>query len=376
MIHRVLAIVLKELAHLRASRRELTIILLMPVFQLLVLGYAINTVADHLPTVVFDSSQDAQSRALVAALDNSGFFDVISYAASYDDAVASLDRNQARVALIVDPSFGRDVSTGQTGQAQLLVDGSDPSIAQAALFAGEAVARQQAAQLAGERAERFGRHLTPAPLELRPVLLYNPAMLSVAFLIPGLIGLILQQQALTLTSLTIARERELGTLEQLTVTPVRPLELMVGKCLPYASIALISVAFTLVAARVIFGVEIAGSTLLLFAFAVLYLVGSMGMGLLISTISRTQTQARQLSELMILPSIMLTGFVFPRESMPVLVQQLSLLLPLTYFLQVLRGIMLKDVGLDVLWPHLLPLAVYAAVAFAASALWLKKWPDG
>lgn len=366
---RIASIVRKEFIQIRRDPRTLAIVLLMPAMQLLLFGYAINTVVDHLPTIVVDESRDIRSRAFVAAYHNSGYFDLIGQAASRDEAIAAVDSGRARVALIIPPDFSDQILRGQRALVQMVIDGSDPNTAQAALFAGGAVAQAQSAALVG--GTRGGRS-DPPGVELRPIVLYNPGMLSVNFMIPGLIGLILQFQTLILTAFAIVRERERGTLEQLVVTPIRSWELMLGKILPYTVTAFAAVAVALLVGRFWFGVEIAGSLPLLVALSVVFLLSSLGIGLLISTVSQTQTQAMQAAIFVMLPSVLLSGFMFPREGMPWIIQQLSLLIPLTYFLQILRGIMLKGVGLDVLWPHVIPLALFGVAVFTLSVVRFQK----
>jgi ABC-2 type transport system permease protein len=375
MFERIGAIVGKEFSHVMAERRTLLIILLMPVAELLILGYAINTVVDHLPTIVVDAAQDAYSRDLVDALQNSSFFDVHGSASTPEEAVAAIDAGRVRTAVVIPEDYGRRLFRGHRATVQLLIDGSDPNVAQAALFAAESITQVHSASLSGALAERFGQPRPAGGIELRPSVLYNPSLVSVVFTVPGLVGVILQQWALGLTAEALVRERELGTLEQLNVTPVRPWEVLVGKCIPYVAISLFSAATTLAMARVIFGVEVVGSIPLLFAVSLLFLLGSLGTGLLISAVSRSQWQAKQIVDLFLLPAILLTGFVFPREAMPQIIQQISLLIPLTYFLQVLRGIFLKGVGLEVLWPHLVPLAIFGVVVFTLSALRFQKRAD-
>jgi ABC-2 type transport system permease protein len=250
------------------------------------------------------------------------------------------------------------------------VDGSDPNTAQTALFAAGMVAQVKGLDLATAR--RDVAAAATAGVELRPVVLYNPSMLSVHFMIPGLIGLILQFQTLILTAFAVVRERERGTLEQLVVTPIRPWELMLGKILPYVGIAFVAVTAALAVGRFWFGVEIAGSIPLLALLCLLFLLSSLGIGLLISTVSQTQAQAMQVALFVMLPSLLLSGFLFPREGMPWVVRQLGQLIPLTYFLQILRGIVLKGVGLDVLWPQVVPLAAFGVVVFALSANRFRK----
>ncbi len=374
-LERIVAVVLKEFGHILADRPTLKATVLLPAIQLLLYGYAINTVVDHIPAIVFDGSRDSNSRALVAALQNSAYFDVVGRAASYEEAVAAIDAGRAKVAVIIPPDYGSQVLRGNGAAAQLLVDGSDPNVAQAALFAGASIAQVHAIDVRTDLAWRLGLTQAPPGPELRPVVLYNPNMLTIAFVVPGLIGLILQQLAINATAWAIVHEREIGTIEQLQITPLRPLELMIGKCIPYGCISLLAAALTLGLGRLIFGVEVAGSLVLLFALSVLFLFGSLGLGLLISTVAQTSWQARQLADLFLLPSMLLSGFLFPRDTMPVLAQQLGLLMPLTYFLEVLRGVMLKGIGLDLLWPQVLPLAAFAVLTFAASAIRFRKRSD-
>jgi drug efflux transport system permease protein len=223
-----------------------------------------------------------------------------------------------------------------------------------------------------QSAERRGAAISAAGIDLRPVLLYNPRMLTVVFMVPALLGMIIQYQTIILTAAAIVRERELGSLEQLMVTPVRSWELMVGKIVPYAIIAEASAGMALVVGRFWFGVRIAGSLGFLFGVSLVFVLGSLGVGLLISTIARSQRQAQQFAQFLLLPALLLSGFLTTREAMPVALQYLSLFVPATYFLQVLRGVMLKGVGLDVLWPQIWPLAIFGAVVFGIAAALFQK----
>ncbi|MCC7368274.1 MAG: ABC transporter permease [Chloroflexi bacterium] len=369
---RIAAIIQKELLQIRRDRRTLAIVLVLPVMQLLLLGYAINTVVDHLPTVVYDEARDPDSRALIAAFQNSTYFDIVGSALTRNEAVAAIDGGRAKVALLIPPRFGDDVLGGRVGQVQVLVDGSDPNVAQTALMAAGMVSQAQSASINASTIERLGRRSGAGGVEMRPVVLYNPSMLSANFMIPGIIGMIMQFQTLILTAFAVVRERERGTLEQLIVTPIRPWELMLGKLLPYTGIAFIGATVALAAGWVLFGVEVAGSLPLLAALSVLFLIGSLGLGLLISTVSQTQGQAMQLAIFILLPTVLLSGFVFPRETMPWIVQQLGQVIPLTWYLQILRGIILKGVGFDVLWTSALPLAILSVTVFTLSAMRFQK----
>jgi ABC-2 type transport system permease protein len=333
----------------------------MPLMQLVLFGYAINTTVDHIATIVLDQSRDSQSRGFLDAFFNTGFFDLAGQAGSLEDVRHALDAGNARVGIVVPPGFSHDLVAGRAPQAQVVVDGSDPNTAQTALLTSSAIAQ--------------ARSIGGPSLDLRPVVLYNPSLQSVNFMIPGLLGLITQFQTLLLTAFAVVRERERGTLEQLVVTPIKPWELMLGKILPFVIIAFANLCVASALGVYWFNVEFAGSFLLLLGLSTLFLLSSLGLGLLVSTISRTQTQAMQVALFIMLPSIILSGFVFPRENMPHPIQDLGLLIPLTYFLRILRGIILKGVGVEVLWPEVLALAVFGALVFGLSARRFQKTLD-
>jgi ABC-2 type transport system permease protein len=373
MLSRISSIIRKEFIHVIRDPRTLAIVLAMPALQLVLFGYAINTVVDHLPVIVLDEAGDARSRAFVAAFENSGYFDLRDVASSREEVRQAVDSGRAKVGLVIPADFGLQVLRREPAMAQLVVDGSDPNVAQTAIFAAGMVAQVQSADRLANALARQGLAASGgATIELRPVVLYNPSMLSVTFMIPGLIGLILQFQTLILTAFAIVREREKGTLEQLVVTPIKPWELMAGKLLPYVATAFLAVAVALGVGRLWFGVAVQGSLLLLVALSTLFLLSSLGVGLLISTVSQTQTQAMQLALFVMLPSVLLSGFMFPREGMPWIIQQIGLAIPLTYFLQILRGIILKGVGVEVLFGNVLPLALFGVVVFALSATRFNK----
>jgi ABC-2 type transport system permease protein len=368
---RLLALVRKEFIQIWRDPRTLALVLVMPAVQLLLFGYAINTTVEHLPTIVLDQANDRLSREFVAALANSGIFDITDVAPDAAAVRRAVDSGAARVGVIVPPGLARDLAAGRTATVQVLIDGSDPNVAQSALFAAVAVGEVRSALALSTRLQRLGLGGGPA-LEVRPVVLYNPAMVSVNFMIPGLIGLVLQNQTLILTALAVVRERERGTMEQLIVTPIRPWELIVGKLLPYVVLAFANVAVALAVGAWWFQVEIAGSLALLVVLSLVFVMSSLGVGLLISTVSQTQGQALQLSIFFLLPALLLSGFIFPRENMPLLLHDIGYLVPLTYFLRILRGIILKGVGLEILWVEVLPLAVLGVLVLTVSTLRFRK----
>jgi ABC-2 type transport system permease protein len=360
MIARTWSIVVKEFIQIRRDPRTLAIVLALPVMQLVLFGYAINTTVDHIATVVLDQARDAQSRRFLSTFFNTGYFDLAGQVGTLEQLRQSMDAGAARVGIVLPPQFSHDLVAGRSPSAQVLIDGSDPNTAQTALLV---------AGMLGQ----VGRQV--AAVDVRPVVLYNPGLQSVNFMIPGLLGLIMQFQTLLLTAFAVVRERERGTLEQLVVTPIKPWELMLGKILPYVTVAFANVVFASAIGRFWFGVEFAGSFALLLALAALFVLSSLGLGLLISTVSQTQTQAMQLALFVMLPSIILSGFVFARESMPHPIRELGLLIPLTYFLQILRGIILKGVGVEVLWPQVLALGAFGLIVFGLSASRFRKTMD-
>lgn len=373
----------KEFLQILRDRRTLAMLLVMPVVQLLLFGYAVSTTVSHIPSVINDQARDTSSRELVDAIVNTTYFDVTGYV---DDAAAArqeVDSGRAKVAFIIARDYATNLAGGRNAQVQVLIDGSDPNIAQTALFAADALNRVRASDAQGRLLQRAGLLGAGAaassgaglPIEFRSQVLYNPGMASANNMIPGLIGMILQMLTLMLTSFAIVRERERGTLEQLIVTPIKRWELLLGKVLPYCLIAFWNVGMSLVVGRLVFGVEVAGSLALLLVLSVLFLIGSLGVGLLISTVSQTQGQALQTSFMIMLPSFILSGFFFPREAMPLPMFYLGYLIPLTYYLRMLRGIMIKGVGLEVLWVDVLPLSIFSLAIFILSVSRFRKTLD-
>lgn len=363
---RLWSVVVKEFIQIGRDPRTLAIIVVLPVVQMLIFGYAINTSVDHIPTVVYDQAQDRSSREFVQKFINSGYFDYYGEADSPDAVRSAIDRGNAKVGLIIPPDFSRALASGTTATAQMLIDGTDPNIAQTALFAGGNVAQALSISLVGKN------RALDVPIDLRPSVLYNPSMLSVNAMIPGLVGLIIQFQTLLLTAFAIVRERERGTLEQLIVTPIKPLELLLGKLLPYTAIAFFNVAMVLLVGRFWFGVDLVGSLPLLLVLSGLFVMSSLGIGMLLSTVSQTQVQAVQMAMFFMLPSVLLSGFLFPQESMPPPLRDVSYLIPLTYFLHIVRGIMLKGIGLADLWPDVLPLTIFGILVFGVAVSRFRK----
>lgn len=371
---RLKAILKKEFIQIRRDRASLGMAVVMPVMMLLLFGYAVNTDVEHLPTVVWDQSQSTDSREIIEAFRNTRYLDPDHYVEGYKEVEKMLDSATARVAIVIPPDYGKRLQGGEQASLQVLVDGSDPTVARAAMSAVQLVGLNKSLQVQGERMANLGSGSgnTTLPVNLETRVWYNPDMKSIVFNIPALIGLILQNVIAMLTSFSMVREKERGTMEQLVVTPIRSLELLLGKLLPFVLIGFVSLSLVLGFGIYWFGVVPKGSLPLLFLLSSIFLFTVLAIGLLISTVAKTQLQAMQMTFMTILPSILLSGFIFPRETMPKFLQLLGGLLPLTYFLDIVRGIFLKGVGMKYLWQDTLALGVFAIVLLALSAKKFKK----
>lgn len=368
-VQRLLAIMGKEFVQIRRDPPSLVIVFLMPVVMLLLFGYAVNTDVDHIALAVYDQDNSQASRQLAVDLINTGYFDLVSRAGSDAEVKALLDSGKAQAVLIIPAGYARSLHRAETATAQLLVDGSDPLVARIALSTAEMVSLASSRKLELLALKRKGLALPQGPaVELRARAWYNPGLESLKFNIPGLIGLIMQNITIMLTAFALVRERERGTLEQLMVTPIKGAELMIGKLIPYVLIAFLDMGLALGLGTFWFKVPVAGSTLLLLGLTLLFLLFALGMGMFFSTVARTQMQAMQMTMLFVLPSVLLSGFIFPRSSMPPVIRYLGNLIPLTYFLAILRGIMLKGVGIKYLWPDVWPL-----IAFGLGIILLASW---
>lgn len=374
-LKRIWAIVRKEFIHVRREPRTIALILLMPVMQMFLFGYAVSTNVEHIKTVIWDQAKDQRSREFVQALVQSHYFDVVAYVENHDAIREWVDKGKARVGFVIPADFSRRMDRGEAAPVQVLVDGSDPTTASTVLSAAGAIAQAKSSEWMAYTLRQRGIESSRAPLariDIRPWVWYNPEMKSVNFNIPGLIGVILQNITMMLTAFAIVREREKGTLEQLIVTPIKPLELMWGKVIPYIIIGFADLLLAIAVGILWFRVPVHGNLLLLLALSFVFLIGALGIGLLISTVSRTQLQAMQLTMFLVMPNILLSGFMFPQDAMPKVVQKLGEIIPLTYFIQILRAIILKGVGLSYLWFQVIYLLVFGVAIIIISALRFRK----
>lgn len=370
---RTLVIAWKELLQLRRDRLTLAMMIALPIVQLTLFGYAINTDVRHIPMVVYDQDHSAASRDLVRSLEATGFYDLVGSVEGYDQIGRSLRAGSARVALVVPPKYASDLVRGRTAQVQLVIDGSDPQVVASATNTAASLVAARASTLLVTKLSRTGAAHAAMPIELEPDTWYNPDLRTAVYVVPGLIGVILTMTMVMLTSMALARERERGTLEQLIVSPVRNIELMIGKIIPYVVIGYVQMLLILGVGRVVFDVPVRGSLPLLLALSSLFIAANLAIGLFFSTLAKTQQQAMQMSFFFFLPNILLSGFMFPFEAMPRPAQALSQILPLTHFLRIVRGIVLKGSEFSDLATELVWLAgILGALVLFASLRFRKK----
>lgn len=366
---RLNAIIRKEFLHILRDPKTLALIFLIPIIQMVLLGYAATTDIDDVPLAVMDNDHSAASRDLIRGFGASGYFEVTNYPDSQEEVEWLMDHGDVRGVLLIPAGYGAALMSGQGVDVGLLVDGSDPSVANGVLLSGlqtgQAQARAMMAQLPGLR----------GGLDVRPTVWYNPGMESANFMIPALMGMILQFLATLVTSMAIVKEREYGTMEQLIVTPISASELVIGKTVPYILLSFVDFGEVLLVGVFWFGVPIRGSLLLLLALALLFLIGSLAIGILISTAASTQQEAMLMSFLILMPSIFLSGFFFPLEAMPVVLQVASYLVPLRYMLIIVRGIVLKGIGLPIIQGEVLILGIFSAIMLLIAGARFRKHLD-
>lgn len=370
---RVKHIVKKEFIQIRRDPKMLRIILVAPVFQLIVFGYAVTTDIKHVRTAVMDADRSRQSRDLLSRFANSGYFDLIYYLESPQDIEPLLARGDAQTAIWIPKGFAKDLAVGRSASLQIVLDGTDSATAGVVMGYAGGVVRRFSEDVLAERMQKVRLRVTRMPgIDERIRVWYNPDLKSVNYMVPGVLCMILLIVTMLLTSLAVVREREIGTLEQLIVTPIKTVELIIGKTIPFILIGYVDVTLILLVARWHFRVPIAGSIPLLYGLTGVFLMTTLGVGLFVSTVSRTQQQAMMTTFFIMMPSILLSGFMFPIENMPRPVQYLTYLLPLRYYLEIIRGIFLKGVGLQVLWPNVAALIVFGFLILTLSVLRFAK----
>jgi ABC-2 type transport system permease protein len=383
MWERIFVILRKELIQALREPRMRVLLFVPPMVQLIVFGFAVNLDVDHARIAWMDMDRTPQSRSLRDRFTGSGRFDIVSAPGSEEEVQRTLDRGEAQAVVRILPGFARDTARGRATEVQILIDGTNSNTASlVASYAGSIIAEYSADVM--ERQQRIkvlarspGSPVSAAAprVTARTRVWFNPDLYSRNYFVPGVIANIIMLVTLMLTALGIVREKEIGTMEQLMVTPVRPMELMLGKTLPFALVGLLDVVLVTGVARAVFHIPLHGSFLLLLFCALLFLMTTLGAGLFLSTISQTQQQAMLGSFFFSTPAFMLSGFAFPIRNMPVAVQYLTYLNPVRYFIEIVRGIFLKGAGVDVLWPQMAAMAVYGIAVVGLSAMRFQKKLD-
>jgi ABC-2 type transport system permease protein len=370
MIRRTLSLTRKELTHIVRDPRTLVIMLVIPLIMLTVLGYAGTTDVRHLRTAVYDGDKTPQSRELIDAYQTSNYFDITQYVDNQEDMAYLIEHGDVRGGLVVPAGYGRKMAAGEPTDVAFLIDGSDPTVANTAFSASQLVGQSITVQ---KIEQRFGVSMSTLPgVDVMPRVWYNPNMESASFMIPGLMAMILLMFTTLLTATAIVRERELGTIEQLIVTPIRAIELIIAKVTPYILVSFFIVVEVLAGGVIVFGVPIKGSVPLLLGLSSLFLITALGQGILISTLARTQLEAFLLTFATVLPSVFLSGLFFPIEAMPGWLQAITYLVPARYAMVIMRGIILKGVGLEILREQVVAVTIFSVVMVALAAMRFKK----
>jgi ABC-2 type transport system permease protein len=375
MNSRLISIIRKEFIQIFRDMRTLAMILIIPIMQLFLLGYSATSDVRNIPLAVLDRSRSHESRALLDSYRAADYFRIAYMVTSEAEIEALISSGEARAAVIIPPDYAQSLSEGGA-QVAFILDGSDPTSASTALSAAQLISQAHSTEILSERFARSGLSLrVQPPVEARTTVWYNPDMISAHFMIPGVIGMILYAIAAILTATSVVRERERGTIEQLIVTPIRPWELIVGKLMPYVILGFLNTIEVLAVGHWWFGMPIRGDLGLIIALSLIFLITGLGIGLFASTIANTQQEAMLTVWMTLLPSIFLSGFFFPLEAMPRFLQWLSYLMPLRYYLVIIRSLLLKGVGIDMIRTDVLAMTLFAVGIMTAAALRFHKRLD-
>jgi ABC-2 type transport system permease protein len=372
---RIKPVVKKEFLQILRDKRSLSVLLVFPALLIMVVGFALNFDVKHIPMAVFDQDKSSQSREFIKNFSNTEYFDVKYYISGYDEVDELLNNDNARVALVIPPDFSKGLSLGRDVSIQIIIDGSNANTATTAIGYMNVIVQTYSQKIVEQTFQRAGRQMF-LPIDFRPKIWYNPELSSAKFLIPGLIGFILMISAVISTSLSVVREKERGTMEQMMVSSLHTVEIIIGKTLTYLFIALLASVFVLVVGFIFFDVAVRGSIFWLYVGIFIFLLGGLGQGLLISTITQNQQVAFMLAVLSsLLPTFLLSGFVFPIRSMPVMLQIISNITPAKFFLVVVRSVIVKGVGVAAFWDQLIYMIIFMILMISISSVRLMKKTD-
>jgi len=371
---KIIYFIKKEFQQFRRDPKMFGVILIAPVIQLVFLGYAANLDVDKIKTVVFDQDKSSESRKLIEEFTSSGYFQVYDYVQSYDEVTKLIDNGKVILAIVIPTDFEKMVNRNETVSLQALFDGSDGNTASIAAGYMQGIVSSYAKELIVKRLNRVGMKNIPAGnlvAEMR--VWYNPTLKTRNFMVPGIVGLLLSVITLILTSLAVVKEKEIGTIEQLIVSPLKPYQIIIGKLVPFVLLGFVAVIIVLTAMRYIFDIPVKGNIVFLFVSAFFYILSTLGLGLFVSTISKTQQQAMMISIFVVLmPMVFLSGFAFPIENMPPIIQFISYVVPLRYFITIIRGVVTKGLGFAELWQNALVLLLFGITILSLSSLRFQK----
>jgi ABC-2 type transport system permease protein len=374
--NRLMSVIRKEFIQIWRDPRTLALVIAIPVIELLMMGYAATNDIRNVPLAVFDQDRGPAARELLDAYRAADYF-LLSYDVSSEDELLDLiDGGEASAGLIIPPGYSALIRGGGTAQVAFVLDGSDPTAASTSLSAAQFIAQEHATTVLSNRLSRLSKSVsTEMPLEVRTQVWYNPDMISSHFMVPGVIGMILSGLTSVLTATAVVRERERGTIEQLIVTPIRSWELIVGKIIPYVVLAFMNTLEVLAIGSWLFEVPIRGDLGVILLLSGLFVLSGLGIGLLVSTTANTQQEAMLTAFMTLLPSVFLSGFFFPLDAMPKILQLISNVIPLRYYLTIIRSLLIKGVEMSVLRDEILALSIFALAIMALSALRFRKRLD-
>jgi len=366
------AVLIKEFIQMGRDRVTFAMMVMLPVLQLLAFGFAINTDVKHLPTVVFDQSLQQEGRDFISALTASEYYDIAYSAQNLREVNEYIDSGKAKVGIVIPVDFSQNLKHGRSAAVQVIVDASDSMSASSAITIAQIVGlnKSQEILLRTSQGTTGGKKDVPYDVRIRPW--YNPDFITAYYMVPGIMGVVLTMTMVMITSMAIVRERERGTLEQLIVTPLKVYELMLGKIIPYIFVGYVQVTLAIIVGILVFDLPMRGSITLLYGLTTVFIIASLSLGVLISNLAKTQMQAMQMSFFVFMPSVLLSGFMFPRDAMPGLFYAMGYFLPLTFYLEIVRGIILKGIGINYLMSQLFALTVFIIAVLTASIMKFKK----
>jgi len=371
-IGRLKALIVKEFIQVLRDKITLAILIFMPVAQLLIFGFAINTDVKHLNTAIFDQSRTQESREMINSFTSSNYFDIKLYANNMEEVNRAVESGQVKAGIIFPPDYAQRINGGRQTQLQVIVDATDNMSASSALAAAQTLGMLKSQEISAQKFARLGIAVPPPVIDVRIRPWYNPDFITSWYIVPGIMGLLLTLTLISMMAMAIVRESEQGTLEQLLVTPMQTWELLLSKILPYVVIGYIQVIVSIFIGITVFKMPFLGSILLFLSLTIFYVVANLSLGIMISTFAQNQMQALQLSVFIILPAVLLSGFVFPIEAIPAGFRLIGECFPITYYIRLSRQIILKGSGFEYVWRDTLSLCIYIAVMFTSSIVMFKK----